>query len=183
MNKSEVEDWLEKAYPTYPTVVNELLIDCIPAPAKRQRKLRSLFDSAFYGRDSVCHGWLKWFAMNKLNNCARYEVQVLIPEELGRLGNGRGRILPKGHRWFVPPGWRIQRADVCNIETLIEVGVTSPRSLVEPLWCYVVKEVIWVPYTRQNLNKPWENFEQEVSAYSIKRSSSKRVSSDRSDAI
>lgn len=170
MEPEEVQEWLSRAYPEYGIKIREIVIPSAPAPSKRSKKKSQLFEGAFYGRDSRQHGWLKWFALNYLSFLAEYEVEVFIPPNLGKYGNGAGKILPKGHTYRAIPGCRFQRADVCDFETLIEVGVTSPQSLVEPLWCYAVKNVIWLPFQNENIHEEWQDFDARNRAFLLTRS-------------
>ena len=101
---------------------------------------------------------------------AEFEVEVFIPPVLGKYGNGAGKVLPRGHSYIAVPGSRFQRADVCGFDTLIEVGVTSPQSLVEPLWCYAVKKVIWLPFQTESIQDEWQDFSLQNKAFLLMRS-------------
>jgi len=165
----DVLEWLGEAYPEYGLKIEEIYIPSVPVPAKRSKKKSALFAEAFYGRDSKQHGWLKWFALNYLSFMANYEVDIFIPPILGKYGNGAGKVLSKGHSYRAIPGCRFQRADLCGFETLVEVGVTSPQSLVEPLWCYAVKQVIWLPFQNDNIQDEWQNFNFQNRAFILMR--------------
>lgn len=156
--EEEVIEWLRKAYPEYGLKIREIYIPSVKAPERSSKRKFELFQQAFYGRDSRQHGWLKWFAINHLLLMAAFEVDIFIPPILGKYGNGAGKVLPRGHSYRAIPGCRFQRADVYSFDTLVEVGVTSPQSLVEPLWCYAVKEVIWLPFQTENIQSEWEEF-------------------------
>lgn len=171
MEPNEVLEWLGETYPEYGLKVEEILVPSIPAPSKRSKRKSALFENAFYGRDSKQHGWLKWFSLNYLSFMADFEVEIYIPPVLGKYGNGAGRVLPKGHIYRAVPGCRFQRADVCGFDTLIEVGVTSPQSLVEPLWCYAVKKVIWLPFQSENIQDEWQDFSYQNRGFLLMRCS------------
>lgn len=172
MEPAEILKWLGETYPEYGLKIQEILIPSVPAPSNRSKRNCGLFKDAFYGRDSLQHGWLKWFSLNYLSFMANYEVEIFIPPVLGRYGNGAGRVLPKGHSYRAIPGCRFQRADLCGFDTLIEVGVTSPQALVEPLWCYAVKKIVWLPFQNGNIHEEWQDFSYQNKAFLLMRDSS-----------
>jgi hypothetical protein len=142
-----VVTWLTSVYPNYGVNVCETVIPCTPQPQRRASKRYADFQQAFRGRDSRQHGWLKWFAFNWLSAGSEYEVGLFLPDVLGRSSeNYRGRVLSRGHQYRSCIGWRFQRADVVSFDRPIEVGITSPQSLVAPLWSYAVREVVWPPF-------------------------------------
>jgi hypothetical protein len=167
----DVVAWLTSAYPNYGVNVCEIAIPCTPQPQQRALKRFADFKAAFRGKDSRQHGWLKWFAFNWLLPGSEYEVDLFLPDALGRsTANYRGRVLSRGHQYGSRIGWGFQRADVVSFERLVEVGVTSPRSLVAPLWSYAVREVVWLPFQRDDIHAEWQDFTRMNAAFRITRS-------------
>lgn len=170
MEAAEVQAWLSCVYPTYPVRVSEVQIPSVERPPDRTRARVRAFEEAFRGRCSRQHAWLKWFALNWLAANGSYEVDVFIPPTLGKWGQReRGKVLPRGHRYRELPGWRFQRADIVCFDTLVEVGVTSASSLVEPLWSYAVREVLWLPFQSEQIDEDWLDFSFESKAFRLNR--------------
>lgn len=179
--------WLRDAYPFWPVKITPISTSPVPAPGKRSRSWGQ-FNRAFTGRASLQHSWLKWFALNHFALQAEYEVEVWLPNVLGvsgsRYSGTRGQILVDigrrgpvrstrvpGHYWL---DGTIVRADVANYDCIAEIGVTSPRALVEPLWSYAAKEVLWFPFQCEEREEHWTDFDRMCGGYRIQRDSHAR---------
>lgn len=175
MDPDELARQLLQEFPRFPVRVERVELPSA-RPPRRNAKAHFWFEQAFEGGQGKQHGWLKWFALRWLCRgnfgAADYEVEVFIPSVLGKPhGNFRGKVLPKGHRYRWSPGVRFQRADVAYFDRIVEVGVTSGQSLVEPLWCYAVKEAIWLPFQIEDIHADWQDFSREVSGLRVFRGS------------
>jgi hypothetical protein len=168
-----VRDWLGAAYPHWPLTVERVRLPAPAAPRSGRRREQRAFAAAFdYARRH--HGWLKWFARKRLGRRAQYEVDVLLPPELGWRGRWAGRLLlrPTELGWgdFSMLGWTVIRSDVAAPGVLAEVGITSPRSLVEPLWGFAVNRVLWLPYPpAASLRDDWSDFDAQVCGFVLRR--------------
>lgn len=173
MDVAEVGAWLGAAYPEHPVKVAEVFVPSVKPPSRRSAESYALFEQAFQGRSSRQHGWLKWFAFNWLAHEAQFEAEIFVPPVLGKSSiNERGKVLQRGHRYRATPGCRFQRADVVCFDRLAEVGVTSPQSLIEPLWCYAVNEVIWLPFQSLETHEDWLDFSAVNVGFSLRRAKS-----------
>lgn len=167
----ELASWLHADYAAWPVTVQAIELLPVREPLKRRRREHADFRDAFTDNASVQHAWLKWFVMAHARANAQYEVNVWLPSVLGKYNRGRsgsrGQIMLR-HKGLPSPrqfpgrywedGTHI-RADVAGDDWTAEIGVTSARAIVEPLWSYAAKKVIYVPFQDREIGTHWSSFD------------------------